>query len=389
MRVTHVITRLILGGAQENTVATVLGLHNKPPFQVSLLSGPTQGREGTLEHYFHDNPQLLQVVPNLVREINPWKDFWAYRDLLLRFRKDAPNIVHTHSGKAGILGRLAAAKAAVPLIIHTIHGPSFGPFQGAIPNAIYRQAEVTAAKKTTHFISVAQAMTDQYLAAGIGTSRQYSLIYSGFPLGPYLQTTNDPGLRKQLGLEPEDFVIGKVARLFELKGHDDLLHAAQEIVQKFPRARFLFVGDGPWRNRFERMVREQGLTGKVIFTGLVPPEQIPSLLGVMDMLVHLSRREGLPRALSQALAAGKPVLAYDCDGAREVCLDNITGVLLKPGDVSGVAAGILKIARNPALANQFGTAGRNLVREKFSVEGMVQSIGDLYLRLAREQNLLP
>src|SRR3954462_10616975 len=164
MRIAHVITRLIIGGAQENTLSSVLGLRQKPGLSVTLISGPSAGPEGSIEHLV---PHLLKV-PSLIRAVHPYKDFTALRELQELFVRIAPDIVHTHSGKAGILGRLAAAKARVPIIVHTIHGPSFGNFQGAVANFIFRAAERRAAEVTTHFVTVADAMTEQYLAAGIG-----------------------------------------------------------------------------------------------------------------------------------------------------------------------------------------------------------------------------
>ena len=168
MRVTHVITRLIIGGAQENTVATVLGLQKKPDVEVSLIAGPTSGPEGSLESAFQNDSKLLTVVPSLVRPIHPIQDMIALARLTKIFRQTRPDIVHTHSGKAGILGRLAARRALVPVIIHTVHGPSFGPFQGPLANAVLLAAERRAGAITTHFVSVADAMTRQYVAAGIG-----------------------------------------------------------------------------------------------------------------------------------------------------------------------------------------------------------------------------
>jgi len=207
MRITHVITRLIVGGAQENTIATVFGLLHKPGVDVHLISGPTTGPEGSLESVFDPTPELLTRVPELVRPVHPWKDFLALRHLTSIFRQRRPHIVHTHSGKAGILGRLAAAQAGVPIIIHTIHGPSFGSFQASLANFILRGAERKAARVTTHFVTVADAMTQQYLAAGIGRSEQYTKIFSGFPLEPYLSTKNDPQLRARWKLQPDDIVI--------------------------------------------------------------------------------------------------------------------------------------------------------------------------------------
>ena len=381
MRITHVITRLIIGGAQENTLASVLGLRQRPDFDVQLISGPSTGPEGSLESC---DPRLI-TIPCLVRPINPCQDFLALRQLEDIFRKTRPDLVHTHSGKAGLLGRLAAARAGVPLIVHTIHGPSFGNFQNPLANLLFRAAERRAGSVTTHFVTVAEAMTEQYLAAGIGRREQYTKIFSGFNLGPYLSATNDPQLRAQLGIAADDLVIGKIARLFKLKGHYDLLAVAPAIVRRHPRVKFLLVGDGAWRPKFENQARALGLEKHIVFAGLVPPEEVPRYIGIMDLLAHLSLREGLPRALPQALAGGKPVIAYDCDGAREVCLDEKTGFLLRPGDLAGLTEKMSRLIGEPALRERFGQAGREFVRENFSAGRMVGQLAALYLKLATDR----
>ena len=387
MRVSHVITRLIVGGAQENTIASVLGLRQRPNLIVDLLSGPSRGPEGSLEGRLDPTPGVLRLVPELVRPVHPLKDWIALRKLTAIFRQARPDIVHTHSGKAGILGRVAAHRAGVPIIIHTIHGPSFGQFQGALPNLLFRAAERYASKFTTHFVTVANAMTIQYLAAGIGRPQDYTRIFSGFALEPFLMAKNDPELRARYGLTPEDFVIGKIARLFRLKGHDDLFDVAPAIVKVWPSAKFLLVGDGEWRARLEARARQAGLEGRVVFAGLVPPSDIPRLVGIMDVLVHLSRREGLARALPQALATAKPVIAYDCDGATEVCVEGKTGFLIRPGDLESLSERLVQLARDRALRVCLGQQGQAHVKERFSVEGMIGQLEGLYWRLARERGI--
>ena len=387
MRVTHVITRLIVGGAQENTVASVLGLRRKSGVEVDLISGLTTGAEGSLESKFAGAPEIFSLVPELVRPVHPLKDILALRRLEQIFRTQKPDIVHTHSGKAGIIGRLAARRAGVPVIIHTIHGPSFGAFQNGLSNFLFTAAERRAAQATDHFIVVADAMTTQYLAAGIGRPRQYTKVFSGFPLEPFLAAKNDPALRAKLGLQPDDFVVGTIARLVKLKGHDNLFAVAPELIRRCPQMKFLLVGDGEYRARFENFARSLGLERHFVFTGLVPPGEVPALVGVMDALVHLSLREGLPRALPQALAAAKPVIAYDCDGAREVCLDNETGFLLRPGDLEGLKSRLLQLANDAPLRGKFGRHGQSFVRQNFSVEGMVDGIYALYQKLAAERGL--
>ncbi len=384
MRIIHVITRLIVGGAQENTVASVLGLQRKPGIQVTLISGPSTGPEGSLVPALVHSPQTLQILPGLVRSLHPWKDWVALRRLQRIFQQTGPDIVHTHSGKAGVLGRLAAARAGVPIIIHTIHGPSFGAFQGVAANFLFRAAERHAGKVTTRFVSVADAMTEQYLAAGIGRSGQYTRIFSGFDLAPYQSAGRDPSLREKWGITANDFVVGKIARLFKLKGHEDLFAVAPPLVKQCPHLKFLLVGDGPWRARFEGEARKQGVEKHFVFTGLVAPAEIPGLIGLMDVVVHLSRREGLPRALPQAMAAGKPVVAFDSDGAKEVCLENETGFLLKPGDRSGLMDRLLRLAADPGFAQRLGQPGTEVAGARFGVERMVDDLYELYVKLARE-----
>jgi glycosyltransferase involved in cell wall biosynthesis len=384
MRVTHVITRLIVGGAQENTIASVLGLRQKPDLDLTLISGPTPpSPEGSLEPVVAAIPRLLIIFPELVRPVAPWTDWLALCHLSEFLLAQQPRIIHTHSGKAGIVGRLAAYRAGVPIIIHTIHGPSFGPFQGRKANFVFRMAEWIAGQFTTHFVVVANAMADQYLRAGIGTPDQYTRIFSGFDIEPFARARNDSSLRAQLGISPDDVVVGKIARLFELKGHDDLFSVAKQVTERVPNLKFLLVGGGEWRERFESMARDLGLARHFVFTGLVPPSEVPRYVGIMDMLVHLSRREGLARALPQALAGGKPIIALDCDGASEVCLEGETGFLVQPGDLNTLAERIVTLARNPPLREQLGGHGQHWVRARFPVERMVDDLYDLYQRLAR------
>jgi len=381
MRVTHIITRLVIGGAQENTLATIRGLRAKPGVEVNLISGPTIGPEGSLENEAAKIPGLLTIVPELVRPVHPLKDFIALRKLGKILREQKPDLVHTHSGKAGILGRLAAKRAGVPVIVHHIHGPSFGNFQGAAANFVFTAAEKYAARVTDHFFCSAGAMTQLYLAAGIGQPEMFTRIFSGFNLEPFLNATNDLALRQQLSLDAGHFVIGKIARIFKLKGHADLLAAFAKILPQVPHARLLFVGDGALRGEIEKQVHALGLDGKVIFAGLVPPGEVARYVGIMDCVAHLSWREALSRALPQALAAGKPVVAYDFDGADEVCLENETGYLVRTGDTDTAAKRLLRLANDSTLREKLGRAGQSFVKENFSIEKMVNSQYEGYLKL--------
>ena len=381
MRVTHIITRLVIGGAQENTVATVLGLREKPGVEPLLISGPTRGPEGSLEPAFAPFPRILTLVPSLVRPVHPVQDARALLALRKLLRSQRPQVVHTHSGKAGVLGRLAARDAGVPVIIHHIHGPSFGPFQGRLANWLFTAAERYAARATTHFVCSAQAMTRRYLAAGIGRPEMYTRVFSGFRIDPFVNATNDLELRRSLGFGADQFVIGKIARLAPLKGHEDLLKAFQALLPGCPQARLLLVGDGPQGAEIRQLARRFGLMEKVVFTGLVPPLEVARYVGIMDCLAHLSSREALSRALPQALAGGKPVVSYDFDGADEVCLEGQTGFLVRTGDVAGVVRALQELAGKPDLRRQLGQQGQSFVQQHFKVEKMVDDLYELYLKL--------
>jgi len=381
MRIAHVITRLIVGGAQENTISSVLGLNKKKNITVRLYSGLTSGPEGSLESNFTSFSDLLHIVPRLIRPINPFSDYLAYRHLLREFMQFKPDIVHTHSGKAGFLGRLAAKKANIQNIVHSIHGPSFGSYQGRIANILFRKAEKIAATHTDHFITVANAMQEQYLKAGIGNPNIYTKIFSGFNLKPYFSEYDTLEIRNQLGIKKDDFVVGKIARLFELKGHDSLFKIAPILAKELPNIRFLLIGDGPLKDKFEYIAKQINCEKNFIFAGLVSPSKIPPLIKSMDALIHLSRREGLPRALPQAMAAAKPIVALDYDGAREVCLNEETGLLVDKEDLPGLVKSILRLAKDQTLLKLLGQAGREFVQDKFTIDQMVDDQYQLYQRL--------
>ena len=380
MRICHVITRLIVGGAQENTVSSCIGLR-RLGHEVDLVTGPQTGPEGSLYDQATAAGVPIILVAELRRAPNPWFDLGAGAALRRLFVSKRYDVVHTHSGKAGFAGRIAAGLARVPIIVHTIHGPSFYSYQNPLGNWAFRWAEQAAGACTTQFVSVADAMTEQYLAAGIGAPGNYVTIHSGMNIDAFLNAPRDNSFRESLGISKDDLVVGKIARLFRLKGHEFLFAAAPRIVAAVPNAKFLLVGDGTYRERFERRVTEMGLRNRFVFAGLVAPQEIPRWVASMDVLVHLSLREGLPRALPQALACGKPVVAFDVDGAREVCVDGQTGLLVRAGDATALAGAVIRLLQDASLAHTMGAHGRDLVKERFSEARMVQQLDGLYRRL--------
>jgi glycosyltransferase involved in cell wall biosynthesis len=322
------------------------------------------------------------MVPALRRNINPLHDTLAFLQLLRSFRRLRPDIVHTHSSKAGVLGRIAARAARVPVVVHTVEGLPFHRYSPPLQHAVYVRAERLAARYCDHITCVAQAMANQLLDAGVGSPDMMSIIYSGMDVDAYLEAgALREAVRERYGIGPDEVVIGKIARLFPLKGHRFLLEAAPRILQGCPEARFLLVGNGILRNDLEQQAERAGVRDRVTFTGLVPPEQIPGLVSAMDVVAHASLREGLARVLVQGLLCEKPVVTFALDGAPEVIIPGETGYLVEPESVQGLAEAVLRAIRDPEQAHRMAREGRRRFANRFRVETMVSDTESLYRRL--------
>ncbi len=426
LKILHISTRLILGGSQENTVLSCEG-QARLGHEVHLAYGPIFGPEGSMldrvQRFRTDDGRgiVTHELPNMVRELNPWKDhFCFHHDLKRLIREVRPDVVHTHSSKAGILGRWAAWKqmtrwqmargpderqseiwpsghlpsGLLPAVVHTIHGPPFMPIEGGsvsrakirVTNKIYEVAEKFAAKRCHTIVSVADAMTEQFLARGIGRPEQYITVRSGMETGPSLKPEHDqsrPVIRESLGLGEDDFVIGTVARLAQHKGHDDLLDALAGDLRKNPSWKLLWVGDGWWKDRLVSKAVTLGVRGQIVMTGLVPPERVPGLIRAMDVLAHPSSREGLPRTVPQALLCGVCPVAYDVDGTREACRDGETGLLVTLGDLAGLRSAIVQLHDDPDLRTRLASHGRDWCATEFAAKTMVERLEAVYERARR------
>lgn len=378
MRIVHVITRLIIGGAQENTLLSCEGQHDLG-HDVTLITGPALGPEGSLLDRARAYGYRVETLDEMRRSILPLKDFRTYHRLVARLRELKPDVVHTHSSKAGIIGRWAADRAKVPAIIHTIHGLAFTASTSRVVNHVYKVLERQAAPLTTRIVCVADAMRDQSLAAGVGRPDQYVTVYSGMETRPFVDAVaHRQGTRHRLGIADDHVVVGTIARLFYLKGHDDLLDEAPALCRQFPNLRFLWVGDGILRPDFERRMTEMGLRDRFILTGMVPPTDVPQYAAAMDILAHPSRREGLARALPQAGLAGVPAITYDIDGAKEGVLDGSTGFVLPPFDKSKMAAAINVLMKDATLRREMGAAGQTFALGRFDAKVMVDALERVY-----------
>ena len=378
MRIMHLSTRLILGGSQENTVLSCAG-QSDTGHEVALVHGPIEGPEGTMlpQVTAHGGIEAIET-PDLVREVSPRRDLRCRAELGRLIRDWRPDVVHTHSSKAGILGRAAAWDAKVPAVIHTIHGLPFHPYQSRFRNRLYIHAEKWAARRCHAIATVADAMRDQALAEGIGTPEQYRTVRSGMLVEPYLQKENREHARRRLDLPQDVFIAGTIARLAELKGHDDLIDAFTGRMREDPKLHLLWVGDGWWSDRLRGRLRDLGLEDQVHLPGLVSPSEIPDWIRAMDVVVHPSYREGLPRAVVQGMLSARPVVCYDLDGAPEVCIPEDTGILVAPGDLQGLATAVDRLRTDPGLVERLGRSGRERCRIAFDHHTMVRDLEALY-----------
>lgn len=381
MRIVHLITRLIIGGAQENTLLSCAGLA-AAGHEVFLLSGPTTGPEGSLVERARAGGYALEELPDLVRPVSPGRDDRALRALRRRFRELRPDVVHTHSSKAGILGRLAAHQARVPRIVHTIHGMSFNRTQPRIVQMVYAAAERYCARRSHALVSVADAMTSQALAAGIGRPEQYETIRSGMVVEDFDPAAQPArATRRAWGVPDDAVLVGTVARLFYNKGYEQLIEVLDLAVRRQPNLRFVWIGDGAARGRYEAELARRGLRERVMLTGLLPPAEMPRVLAAIDLLAHTSQWEGLPRAVVQALLMAKPAVSFAIDGAPEVVVPGETGELAALGDLAGFAEALCRLAGDPARRAAYGQAGRRRCLAEFDYRDMVARLDRLYRRL--------
>lgn len=375
-RVIHLITKLELGGAQQNTLYTVEHL-DRERFSVALWSGDG----GILNDDAQKIPGVdFTIVPELVREVSPkndWAALWKLRRMLkAEAAKDLPVIVHTHSSKAGILGRLAAWLAGVPVIIHSYHGFGFNDFQKWPVKWAYIAAEWVTGKVTDEFIAVSRANLDRAVALGLAPADRVRLIRSGIAIGEFERREIDRAAkRRELGLDPDRPLALMVACLKPQKCPLDFVRVAEQVLRQAPAAQFAVAGDGELRPDMEAAIAAAGLTDQVKLLGW--RRDVPELMWSADTLVLTSLWEGLPRVYPQSMAAGLPVVGTRVDGGPEAVVDGENGWLFEPRDVDGMAARIAELLNDPGRAREMGEKGHARVAE-FDIDLMVRQQEELY-----------
>ena len=375
--VLHVITRLIGGGADENTLYTIEGLSKNNQY-LCFLAGGIQSDMAIVNRL--DGKIPCFIIRNLRRNISPIQDCWALISLIRLCRRIQCDILHTHTAKAGILGRIAGRIAGVPVIIHGLHGSTFHPFVPQPARFIYRQLEKLTARFTDKIISVSSILSEKYILSGVGTTDKYTTVYSGMQLDKYLNATMpNSKLLETLGILPDEKVIGTISRLEPRKGISYFLEMAKEVKKTIPTCKVIIVGEGYQRKELEVIRDKMGLTKDVLFTGY--RKDIPELLSIFDVFILTSLWEGLPRVLVQAAAVGKPLVAFNVDGVPEIVKDNYNGFLIQPKNTQQLSAKVIYLLENPEIAKAMGRKGRDIVEDKWTIETMVSQTGNVYQSL--------
>jgi glycosyltransferase involved in cell wall biosynthesis len=375
IRVVHIITKLEFGGAQMNTLYTVEHL-DREHFKVALIAG--------VGGYMAPRAKALQdtrcyFIPEMRRSISVLRDWRAFLKIRRILKKLRPHIVHTHSSKAGILGRWAAYAAGVPIIIHTIHGFAFSEYLPAWRNMLYVFLERITARVTTQFISVSRANIDEGKSRGILGEHDAVNIRSGVDIRRFANAKVDREEKlAELGIQNGAKVVAMVSCLKPQKAPLDFVRVARYVHRQMPDVRFLFVGDGEMRPMFEERVRESGLEDVVKLTGW--REDVPEIMKSVDVLLLTSLWEGLPQVYPQAMAAGVPIVGTDIAGADEVVHDNVTGILVPPRRIPKMGDAVVLLLQDDAMRRSMGEAGRRYLRG-FDRETMVEDQEALYYQL--------
>lgn len=380
--VLHLITRLIIGGAQENTIYTA-NLLNSDKYHVSLISGPQTGSEGSLIEETYARGIELSIIQELVREINPIKDLIVLIKIYKILKKGCYTIIHTHSSKAGIIGRLAAKMAKTPIIVHTIHGWSFHDKMPFLKRKIYILLERLSASYTNAMIVVTQKDIDKGLKENIGYTEQYHLIRSAIPIKDFDCTKYiNKEIRYDLGIPLNAPVLGNIGRFSEQKNPFEWVKIASRVHENIPECKFLIVGDGPLRKQVELLIEKDKLSNFAIVTGL--RRDVARLLSVMDVFLLTSLWEGLPRVIPQAMMMQIPVVSYRVDGAAEAIYNAESGYLCEPHDIDAATNYCVKLLKSPALRLQMGLNGKKYATQEFDLTKMIEQIDNLYSTLIKQ-----
>lgn len=376
----YVITKLELGGAQKHLLSLITNL-DKGKYSIFLF---TANEGPLLNDALVIDGLCVKTSLFLERKINFFKDFAALLEIYSFIRENNIDIVHTHSSKAGIIGRLAARLAKVKIIIHTVHGWPFNDYQAFIARYVYVWLERLAARFSDKLIVVSGFDKGKGLKNRIGDNSKYTLIYYGILFENFGRNEyNINNIRGPLGLRINDLTVGMIACFKPQKSPQDFIKLASLIGEVIPGIKFILIGDGVLREKIEDLIARRGLKNQVLLLGW--RRDIPEILHTIDIFVLTSLWEGLPISVLEAMASAKPVVATDTGGIREIISENKTGFMVKPGDINSMAEKLKLLLTNAKLRDEIGRDARHSLGSVFSLEAMVRQTQDLYDNLSRSR----
>lgn len=383
LKVMRLIARMNIGGPAIHTMLLTQRL-DPARFESLLVSGVETENEGNMVDLMNErglhNPVRPHIIPSLGREISLRGDLKTIGEVVRLMRREKPDIVDTHTAKAGFVGRIAARLTRVPIVVHTFHGNVFKGYFSPAKTQLFIRIERHLARWTDCIIVLSEQQRAEILGFGIGQAKQFRVIPLGLDLRPFLHAETLRGqLKRELGLPEDTPVVGIVARLVPIKAIHYFLEAARLVLQKHPRAVFLIVGDGELRGDLEQRARDLNLGESVRFLGF--RSDLPRIYADLDCTVLCSLNEGLPIAVIEALAAARPVVATDVGGVRDLVIPEKTGWLVPPQDVTGIVNGICAALDNPHHAARLGQNGRAHVFPALDTDRLVQDTESLYQQL--------
>ena len=353
---------------------------------MTLVTGPSEGDEGELETRARKMGARVILVPDLVREPSPVQDVRALRALCRIMRGERCTLVHTHTSKAGILGRVAARMAGVPAVVHTPHGHVFHSYYGPTKTRLFCQLERFCARYAHRIITLTENEKREHVELRIAPAERFTTIHSGVDLSRFERAPHgDVARRSDFGIPADAPVIVCVARLVPIKGHEHLIAAMPAVLDAFPEARLLLVGDGPLADELQAQAERAGVAQRVVFAGL--RFDIPDLLRLSDIFALASLNEGMGRVLVEAMACRLPVVATRVSGIPDVVDDGVTGLLADSRSPDQMARALCALLSDPVCAHRMGEAGYRKVVPAFGVDAMVERINTVYEEVLKEKGI--
>ncbi len=384
VKIIHVITRLDKGGSAENTFLTVQGL-DKERYDVVLVSGPSRESQMSDQEVRAVEANLAALessgariifIPELMREPTPLSDWMALVRLCGLFRKERPVIVHTHTSKAGMLGRWAAFLCRVPIIVHTPHGHVFWGYFNKFKTAVFILLERLTARITDRIITLTHREKMDHVRFRIAPEGKFAVIHSGVDLGRYSRVHADIAkIRQDMNLPAGAFVVGTTGRLTSVKGHIHLLQAAVRILKDRKEIYFVLLGDGELGDHLRKYADEAAIARNVRFLGW--RSDVATVLSAFDVFAFPSLNEGMGKAIVEAMAMGKPVIASAVGGIPDLVVHGENGLLVPPADSEALANAVLELYENPDKRKKMGEVGKGMAAE-YGVDAMLRKIDALY-----------